>query len=88
MKTLRIAFALLALASAPALAGGHGEDDGHTCPMHDTTLTAEERAKAMDEMFTKLDADASGSISREEFDRHHEDMQRKHDGKAKDEHQH
>ena len=88
MQTLRIAIALLALASAPAFAGQHGEHHGHDCPMHDTTLTAEERAKKMDEMFAKLDADASGSISREEFDRHHQDMQRKHDEKAKDEHQH
>ena len=89
MKSLRLPLVLLlALASAPVFAGeGHGEDGKHTCPMHDDTLDAEERAKAMGEMFAKLDADSSGSISREEFDRHHEEMRRKHEAPG-DKHEH
>ena len=89
MNSLRLPLiVLLALTSAPVLAGeGHGKDDKHGCPMHDDTLGAEERAKAMDEMFAKLDADSSGSISRDEFDRHHEQMRRKHEPSS-DEHAH
>jgi hypothetical protein len=90
MDTFRLPLALLlVLSSTPAFAGGgHGGDRKHSCPMHDPTLGAEERARAMDEMFAKLDADADGSISRAEFDRHHEEMARRHDEKHADAHGH
>jgi Ca2+-binding EF-hand superfamily protein len=52
------------------------------CPMHDPAATAEDRAHHLDEMFAKLDADKSGSIDRDEFARHHEDMRRKHEADA------
>jgi hypothetical protein len=83
MKSFTLPLAmLLAVASAPVSASeAHEHADKHACPMHDTTLTAEERTKAMDAMFVKLDADADGSISRAEFDRHHEDMRRGHEEK-------
>ena len=68
---------LLALVPAPAFAGDH--DGGKMdCPMHDPAATDADRAKHLDDMFAKLDADASGAIDRAEFTRHHEDMRRKH----------
>ena len=88
MKPLILPMAmLLAFASTPLLAGEeHGGKDKHTCPMHDDSLSAEERAQAMDKMFAKLDADSDGRITREEFDTHHEDMRRKHEDKDGHEH--
>jgi hypothetical protein len=85
MKSFRLPLAcLLLLACAPAFAGEqheqHAQKAKHACPMHDATLTDAERAKAMDAMFAKLDADADGSVSRAEFDRHHEEMRSKHEG--------
>ena len=89
MKTLLLPVAmLLALASAPVVAGEPGAMPMHACPMHDASLSAEERAKAMDSMFAMLDADKDGSISRAEFDAHHAMMRAKHDATDAGEHKH
>jgi hypothetical protein len=80
---------LLAFAATPLLASEeHAGKDPHACPMHDDSLSAEERAQAMDKMFAKLDADSDGRITREEFAAHHEGMGRKRDDKQAQEHEH
>jgi hypothetical protein len=88
MKPLILPLAMLmAFASTPLLAGEeHGDKD--ECPMHDDSLSAEERAQAMDRMFARLDADADGRITREEFDAHHADMDRKHEDRDEEGHEH
>ena len=77
MSTPAFALAFL-LATAPAAADTDGHGDTAKCPMHDATATEADRAKHLDEMFGKLDADGNGSIDREEFRTHHEDMRREH----------
>ena len=78
MKRIAPALAMvLAIAAAPAWSGE--PEKGHDgCKLHKAGLTDAEFAKAQDEMFGKLDANADGSISREEFVAHHEEMRRKH----------
>ena len=85
MKHAPVAFALLFALAVPSAFAAETAATGESmkCPMHDTSLTDAERAQAMDKMFAKLDADGDGSISRAEFDRHHEDMRRKHAEDAK-----
>ena len=88
---LPLAF-LLATTAAPGPAGSDQAapaHDGHKmdCPMHDASATDADRARHLDEMFEKLDADGNGSVDRDEFAKHHEEMRRKHaEGDAKDEH--
>jgi len=78
ITTLVLALALFAT-SGSAMAGDehvHGDGaNGMSCGMMDMDgMSAEARKARMDEMFAKLDADKDGSISRVEFDRHHEHM--------------
>ncbi len=74
---------LLAASAQPALAADHATGaDAMKCPMHDASLSSEERSAAMDKMFGKMDADADGNITRAEFDQHHEDMRREHEKHA------
>lgn len=78
--TLALALALaLSAASGGALAGeAHAHGDGANpmgCAMMDMhDLSSEARKAKMDEMFGQVDTDKNGSISRAEFDRHHEHM--------------
>jgi hypothetical protein len=84
MKTLPAALAaLLLLASTPAFAGDHDHGDGmKDCPMHDHDLSDADRAKRMDDLFARLDADANSVIDRAEFDKHHEAMRGEHEANA------
>ena len=70
----------LAVTTVPAWAADAANDAGkkEDCPLHRADLTDAEFAKAQDEMFGKLDANRDGSISREEFAAHHDEMRRKH----------
>ena len=79
LKTTLVLALTLLTASGNATAGDehvHGDEArGMSCGMMDMdAMSAEARKAKMDEMFAKLDADKDGSISRAEFDRHHEDM--------------
>ena len=78
MKTLTLPLALLLVVASPAYAADH--DMGmHDCPMHDSAMSDADRAKRMDEMFARLDADGNGAIDRAEFGKHVEDMRGGHD---------
>lgn len=70
--------AALLLASPLSLAAAGDMHGMHDCPMHHAGATDADHAKHLDAMFAMLDADASGSIDRAEFDRHHEQMRRQH----------
>jgi len=79
--------AALILASAAALATTTPSDpkkdgmnmDMKSCQMmHGGKMTPEEHRKMADQMFKTLDANADGTISRAEFDSHHEDMMKMH----------
>jgi hypothetical protein len=78
MKTSTLPLAVLLAAASPAFAADHGMGK-HDCPMHDSTLSDADRARHMDEMFAKLDADGNGAIDRAEFDKYHERMHDMHD---------
>ena len=78
-KSILVVALTLFAASGSAFAGdGHEHGDeakGMNCAMMDMDgMNAEAHKAKMDGMFAKVDADKNGSISRAEFDRHHEDM--------------
>ena len=92
-QSVLLASALL-LAGGGAAAASHDKgmsgDDGMRCEMkgHEK-LDAAERKQMAGKMFDKLDADHDGSISRAEFDKHHESMWAKHNEEPKSEaHEH
>ena len=87
MKMKILVGAALALACGSALAGpGPGPGPGHGmhagpgmgCPMMDAKSSPEERMKMRGEMFAMMDADKDGSVSRAEFDQHHDAMMKMH----------
>lgn len=68
--------AALAGEEAPSAGhGGHAMDHGK---MHMAQMSPAEHKKMMDEKFTEIDTDKNGSVSKEEFDKHHEAMRMKH----------
>lgn len=78
--TLALVLAVSVFA-APAWSAEHSMGHGkkmEDCKLHRTDLSDAEFAKAQDEMFVAIDADKNGSISREEFTAHHDEMRRKH----------
>ena len=68
------------------------------CYIVHAKASPEERMKMRGEMFAMMDADKDGSVSRAEFDQHHEAMWKQHmapasqaaegDTKSEEEHQH
>ena len=88
MKTQPILLAIaLVLACGTATAGSHEHGmagDEMRCEMkgHEK-MDAAGRKEMMDKMFTKVDADHDGAISRAEFDKHHDDMWARMDEKNK-----
>ena len=72
MKRYRmtLGLALVLACSAAAAATGHEGKDGQDmgCGMH----------RSADEMFAMMDANKDGSVSRAEFDQHHDAMMKKH----------
>jgi Spy/CpxP family protein refolding chaperone len=88
MKAISAVLAVaFALSSNVAVAGDekmeHGDMDHdkmmEACMMHGADMTPEERKKMMDKVFAEIDIDKNGSVSRSEFDKHHETMRSKHE---------
>ena len=82
MKIMSPVIALaLSLSCTAALAAGDKMEHGkmmENCKMHGADMAPADHQRMMDKMFSSIDVNGDGSLSKEEFDKHHEAMRAKH----------